>query len=160
MDGETKLCNMEHTSEGTEEKRVLILPLLPLFLHSNLYFKTFLPLFSFRQWWSVSLRNISEWATAGLWTLMFSRTLGQKRFLGVWLHRPFLVDVIHHEFFKGFSLNNAQMSNHTQPYRWLVFFNLTCRHQSKHMTAPRVHIKCDKLVVNQEWCSCFSASWF
>lgn len=94
------------------------------FLHLNFYFKTFLPLFSFRQWCSVSLRNISEWAIAGLWTLMFSRTLGQKHFLDVCLHRPFLVDVIHHKFFKGFSLNNAQMSSHTRLYKWLVFFNL------------------------------------
>lgn len=74
-------------------------------LHSNLYFKTFLPLFSFRQWWSVSLGDISEWAIAGLWTLMLSRTLGQKPFLDVCLHRPFLLEVMCHEFPEGFSLN-------------------------------------------------------
>lgn len=86
-------------------------------LHSDLCFQTLLSLFSFRQW-SVSLGNISQRPAAGWWTvslkLLVSRIPGQKRPLDVCLHRPSLVDVKHHEFFKGSSFHFAQMPNRPQ----------------------------------------------
>lgn len=147
---------------------------LILFLHSNLYFKTFLPLFSFRQWRAVSLRNSSEWAIAGLWTPMFSTIPARKRFLDVCPHRPFLVGAAHHEFFKGFFFKqstNVKLHSSVQMIGVFLILNLTskdlfseqaqtCRHHSKHVTAPIVPIECAKLVVYQSRCSCFSAPWF
>lgn len=116
MDGEPKLCTVEHTSEGTDEKGALLLPLFRLYF-AFLCFQTLLSLFSFRQW-SVSLGNISQRPAAGWWTvslkLLVSRIPGQKRPLDVCLHRPSLVDVKHHEFFKGSSFHFAQMPNRPQ----------------------------------------------
>lgn len=66
MDGEPKLCNVEHVSEGTDEKGASLLPQLPLVVQADLCSKTLLRLVSFRQG-PVSLRNNSERATAGWW---------------------------------------------------------------------------------------------
>lgn len=41
MDGEPKLCTVEHTSEGTDEKGALLLPLFRLYFAFRLVFSDF-----------------------------------------------------------------------------------------------------------------------
>lgn len=130
MDGEPKLCNVEHVSEDTDEKGASLLPPPPpLALHSDLRFKTLLRLFSFRQG-PVSLRNTSERATAGWWARMLKlpvgRILGQKRSLLmsactglsllIWNITSSLRDFLS-------TLHKCQTALKEEPTRWLVLFH-------------------------------------